>query len=83
MQELALLALLAQAAQPVLAHQRVEPARRVLLLLLLLLRAVLGAAVRDVALGAPRAVGAAARLEGFAYRAVGGEADLVRLAEER
>lgn len=79
-QKLALLALLAQAAQPVLAHQRVEPARR--MLLLLLRRAVLGAAVRDVALGAARAVGAAARLEGSAYRAVGGEADLVRLAEE-
>lgn len=81
-QKLALLALLAQAAQPVLAHQRVEPAGRVLLLLLLLLRAVLGAAVRDVSLGAARAVGAAACLEGLAYRPIGGEADLVRLAEK-
>lgn len=81
-QKLALLALLAQAAQPVLAHQRIEPAGRVLLLLLLLLRAVLGAAVQDVSLGASRAVGAAACLEGFTYRPIGREADLVRLAEE-
>lgn len=81
-QKLALLALFAQPAQPVLAHQRVEPTRR-MLLLLLLLRAVLGASVQDVALGAARAVGAAARLEGSTYRSIGGEADLVCLAEER
>lgn len=53
-----------------------------LLLLLLLLRAVFGASVQNVSLGAARAVGAAACLEGFTYRPFGGEADLVRLAEE-
>lgn len=74
-QELAVLALLAQAAQPVLAHERVEPARRLLL--------VPGPPVRDVPLRAARAVGAASRLEGLAYGSVGREADLVCLPEER
>lgn len=69
-QELAVLALLAEAAQPVLADERVEPARG-------------GLRVRrDVPLGAARAVGAVARLEGAAYGAVGGQADLVRSPEE-
>lgn len=74
-QKLTVLALFAQAAQPVLAHERVEPARRLLL--------VPRAAVRDVPLGAARAVGAAAGLEGLADGAVGREADLVCLTEER
>lgn len=71
-QELAGDALFAQAAQPVLAHERVEPAGRVRRRL----------AVRDVPLRAPRAVGAAARLVGLADGPVHGQADLVCLAQE-
>ena len=74
-QELAVLALLAQAAQPVLAHERVEPAR-----------GPVGRPrelrVGDVPLGAVRAVGAVARVEGLAYGPVGEQADLVGAAEE-
>lgn len=69
-QELAVLALLAQAAQPVLADERVETPRWSLRVR------------RDVPLGAARAVGAVARLEGAAYGAVGGQADLVGSSEE-
>ena len=70
-QELAVLALLAEPPQPVLADERVEPARG-------------GLRVgRGVALGAAGAVGAVARLEGAADGAVGREADLVGLAEEK
>lgn len=75
-QELAMLALLAQPAQPVLADERVQAARRAAA------RGAARGAVRDVALGTARAVGAVPRLEGLAYRAVGGEADLVGLAQE-
>lgn len=69
-QELAVLALLAKAAEPVLTDERVEAAR-----------GRLGVGCR-VALGASRAVGAVARLEGAADGAVGRQADLVGFAEE-
>lgn len=71
-EEFAVLALLAQPAQPVLADEGVEPARGL---------ARLGG-ILDVALDAARAVGAGACLVGLADGAVGGEADLVGLAEE-
>lgn len=60
MKKLAVLALLAQAAQPVLADERVEAASG-------LRRLRIG----NVALGASRAVGAVPRLEGLADRTVG------------
>lgn len=71
-EELAGDALFAEAAQPVLADERVEAAGRVGGRL----------AVGDVALRAACAVGAAARLVGAANGPVDGEADLVGLAEE-
>lgn len=70
-EELAVLALLAEAAQPMLAHERVESAG-----------GLRDLGVGDVSLGAARAVGAVAGLEGLAYRAIGGEADLVGSSEE-
>lgn len=72
MKKLAVLALLAQTAQPMLTDERVEPACR-------LRRSPIG----DVALGAARAVRAVARLKGFADWAVGRQANLVRLLQER
>lgn len=71
MKKLAVLALLAQAAQPVLADQGVQPTSR--------LRDL---CVRDVSFRASCTVRAMPCLEGFAYRSVGGEADLVGSAEE-
>ncbi|KAL7821923.1 hypothetical protein V8C26DRAFT_391403 [Trichoderma gracile] len=85
-QKLAVLALLAQPAQPVLAHERVEPARRLVLLVPAAAATVAVPArpgpVRHVPLRTARPVGAAARLEGLAYRSVRGQADLVCLSEE-
>ena len=83
-QELARLSLLAEAAEPVLAHQRAEGGLLVLMaatagLLLLLLRGV-----GYVPLGAVGFQGAArGRVEGFAYWSVGGEGVLVGFLEER
>ena len=77
MQELAVLALLAQATKPVLAHQRIQPPRRLLLLLLCRRR---GPPVGDMPLCTARAVGAVSGLKGFAYGAIGWEADLVGFA---
>lgn len=75
-QELALLTLLAQAAKPVLADERIEAGG-------------VGAATRpgghgvaDVPLKAFRSVGAVARGVGFTYRPVGWESVVVDLAEE-
>lgn len=72
-QELAGLALLAQAAQPVLADQRVERMTTAFLL-----RARGG----DVAFGTACAHGTVAVAVGFTYGAVGGEAVEVRFLEE-
>jgi hypothetical protein len=65
------LALFAEAAQPVLADERVQAGGR-----------LGGLGIGDVSLRTAGAVGAVAGLEGLAYRAVGGEADLVGLSEE-
>lgn len=69
-QELAVLALLAEAAEPVLADEGVETARGGLRI------------GGGVALRAAGAVGAVTRLEGAADGAVRGQADLVCLPEE-
>lgn len=70
MQELAVFALLAEAAQPVLADERIQSARR---------RLRVG---RGMALGASGAIGAVACLEGAADGPVGREANLICLSEE-
>lgn len=71
MKELAVLALLAEAAEPVLADEGVEPARGCL--------GVGGC----VALSAAGAVGAIACLEGAADGSICGEANLIGLTKER
>ena len=74
-----MLPLLAEPAQPMLADEAVETA-----LLRLAAAAVGGGGCSgDVTLRAARAVGACTCLKGAAYGAVGREADLVGLAEER
>lgn len=72
--KLAVLALLAESTQPMLADEGVEPAGGLL---------HLAPGFRNMAFGASRAVRAVAGLEGFAYRTIGRQADLVRLLEER
>lgn len=66
-----MLALFAQAAQPMFAHERVETASRLRRL-----------RVGNVSFRASRTIRAMAGLEGFAYWSIGGEADLVGLSEE-
>lgn len=56
-----------------LADERVEPAGRLLRL---------APWLRDVSFGTSSAVGAVAGLESFAYRAVGRQANLIRLLKE-
>lgn len=75
MQELAMLALLAQPTQPMLAHERVQSSRRPA-------AATTELRVGDVAFMAARAVWTVSCVEGAAYRAVGRETDLFLAAEE-
>lgn len=83
-QELAPVALFAQAAQPMLAHQAVEGGAVALAAAVSALGVGELRRVGDVPLQAPRAVGAvAARRVDFAYRSVRRQAVLVRLLQER
>lgn len=66
-----MLALLAQAAQPMFTHERVKTTARLRRL-----------GIRDVTFRTSCAVWTVARLEGFAYWPVGRQADLVRLSKE-
>jgi len=79
MQELALLAFLAEAAEPVFAYERVQ-ARS--MLLRGLTAGLENSRVADVSFEAFRAVGTVARCVGFAYRSVGREAVLMSAEEE-